>query len=64
MLLRFARAEPGRAARIIATGAAWRVWWCQCEQQPPARLSRAVIVSNFARDVISACATTWDRLVG
>ena len=28
------------------------------------RSSRAAIVSNFARVVISAWATTWDRLVG
>ena len=64
MLLRFARAEPGRAAHTVAMGVAWRVWWCRCEQRAPARSPRAVLVSNLARDVISACATTWDRLVG
>ena len=59
----FWRAASGRAAQIITTGVAWRAWWCRCEQQRPVRSPRAALVSNSARDVISACATTWDRLV-
>ena len=54
LLLRFARAEPGRAAHIVSIGFAWRAWWCRCEQQRPVRSPRAVLVSNLARVVISA----------
>jgi len=64
VLLRFARAEPGRAAHIGTIGIAWCVWWCRWEERRRARSSRAASVLNFARDVSSACATTWDRLVG
>ena len=64
MLLLFARVESARAAHIVATGVAWRVEWCRCVERPPARLSRAAIVSNFARVVISACASTGWLLVG
>ena len=63
MLLRFACAEPGRAAHIGTIGIAWCVWWCRWEERRRARSSRAASVLNFARDVSSACASTWDRLV-
>ena len=54
LLLRFARAEPGRAAHIGKIGIAWCVWWCRWEERRRARSSRAASVLNFARDVISA----------
>ena len=64
LLLHFARVESGRTAHIVTIGVARRVWWCRWEERRRARSSRAALVWNLARDVISACATTWDRLVG
>ena len=44
MLLRFARVESGRAAQIVATGVARRLWWCRCEER-----RRRALVSRCAR---------------